>query len=198
MTRPGRVIVLNGTTSAGKSTLAAALQAQLGALGRCWIVLGIDDFLGKLPAAWVGFFEHGAHADDGIRFERVGAEVTLHLGPVGRALLAGYRDAVAAVARRGMDVIVDEVVLDEDAWDQWAAGLTGLDAFWVRVDCPVEVCEQRERARGDRLTGQARSQSAFVHRFPRYDVAVDTSTGAPAELAALVIEAHARRRAPSP
>jgi chloramphenicol 3-O phosphotransferase len=193
MTRPGRVIVLNGTTSAGKSTLAAALQAQLGALGRCWIVLGIDDFLGKLPAAWVGFFEHGAHADDGIRFERVGAEVTLHLGPVGRALLGGYRDAVVAVARRGMDVIVDEVVLDEDAWGQWEEGFAGLDVLWVGVECPLEVCEQRERARRDRMTGQARSQAAFVHRFPRYDLVVDTSSSTPAELGARVIEAHRQR-----
>ena len=189
----GQVIVLNGTTSAGKSTLAAELQAQLAALGRCWIVLGIDDFLGKLPAAWVGYFEAGQHADEGVRFERAGRVVTLRVGPMGRALLAGCRDAVVAVARRGVDVIVDEVVLDEDAWDQWAGGLADLDAFWVRVDCPVEVCEQRERARADRLTGQARSQAAFVHRHARYDLVVDTSSSTPADLAARVIEAHGQR-----
>ena len=191
----GRAIVLNGTTSAGKSTLAAELQAQLAALGRCWIVLGIDDFLGKLPAAWVGYFDDGRHAGDGIRFERAGREVVLRAGPVGRALLTGYRNAVVAVVRSGVDVIVDEVVLDEEAWATWASGLDGIDAFWVRVDCPVDVCEQRERARGDRLTGQARSQARFVHRFPRYDLAVDTSASTPAELAATLIEAHGRRAA---
>ena len=190
----GRVVVLNGTTSAGKSTLAAALQAELVEHGQCWIVLGIDDFLAKLPAPWVGFFEEGVHARDGIRFEQVGSAITIHLGPVGRALLAGYRDAVVAVVRQGMDVIVDEVVLDEAAWVQWEAGFAGLDAFWVRVEAPPEVYEERERARADRLTGQARSQAAFVHRYPRYDLVVDTSTSTPAELAAEVLAAHRQRR----
>jgi chloramphenicol 3-O phosphotransferase len=189
----GQAIVLNGTTSAGKTTLATELQAQFGARGRCWIVLGIDDFLGKLPAAWVGFFEDGAHAGEGIRFERNGPQVTISLGPVGRALLAGYRDSVVAMVRRGVDVIVDEVVLDEDAWGQWEEGFAGLDVLWVRVECPLEVCEQRERARRDRMTGQARSQAAFVHRFPRYDLVVDTSSSTPAELGARVIEAHRQR-----
>ena len=40
----GDVIVLNGTSTAGKSTLAAEMQAQLVAADSCWIILGIDDF----------------------------------------------------------------------------------------------------------------------------------------------------------
>ena len=36
------VIVLNGTSSAGKSTLASVLQARPGEAGECWIVMGID------------------------------------------------------------------------------------------------------------------------------------------------------------
>ena len=44
----GEVIALNGTSSAGKSTLAAEMQTQLVARNRCWVILGIDDFLGKL------------------------------------------------------------------------------------------------------------------------------------------------------
>ena len=45
----GAVILLNGTSSAGKTTLAAQLQADLATHGECWIVIGIDDYLGKLP-----------------------------------------------------------------------------------------------------------------------------------------------------
>ena len=53
-----QVIVLNGTSSAGKWMLASALQARLAEAGECWIVLGLDDFLGKLPWAWVTYGDH--------------------------------------------------------------------------------------------------------------------------------------------
>ena len=59
----GEVIALNGTSSAGKSTLAAEMQTQLVARNRCWVILGIDDFLGKLPAPWVRYLEAGSHAE---------------------------------------------------------------------------------------------------------------------------------------
>lgn len=65
-----------------------------------------------------------------------------------------------------MNVIVDEVVLDEEAWRQWEAELGDIDPFWVRVDCPMEVCEERERARPERLPGLARAQAPFVHATP--------------------------------
>jgi chloramphenicol 3-O phosphotransferase len=189
----GEVIVLNGTSSAGKSTLAAEMQTQLVARSSCWVILGIDDFLGKLPAPWVRYREVGAHADEGVSFVRAGSDIVFRAGPVGRALLAGYRRAVAAVVRSGVNVIVDEVVLDEEAWAQWESELRGLDPFWVRVDCPIEVCEARERARSDRLPGLARSQATFVHRHPRYRVAVDTSTAPAPELAQAVLTAYTAR-----
>jgi chloramphenicol 3-O phosphotransferase len=192
----GDVIVLNGTSTAGKSTLAAEMQRQLTARGRCWIILGIDDFLGKLPAPWVRYLDAGAHADEGVRFDRVGDDIVFRAGPVGRALLVGYRRSVAAVVRSGMNVIVDEVVLDEEAWTQWQVELGELDPFWVRVDCPMEVCEGRERDRPERLPGLARSQAPFVHRHPRYRLTVDSSTATPGELARVVIEAHLAREGP--
>ena len=127
-----QVIVLNGTSSAGKSTLASALQARLAEAGECWIVMGLDDFLGKLPWAWVTYGDHvGEHADEGIAFAMVEGEVECRVGPVGERMLAAYRGAVAAVARAGINVIVDEVLLSEDGWTGvavragWTRGLVG-------------------------------------------------------------------------
>ena len=190
----GEVIALNGTSSAGKSTLAAEMQTQLVARDRCWIILGIDDFLGKLPAPWVRYVEAGAHADEGVSFERIDGDIVFRAGPIGRAVFAGYRRSVAAVVRSGVNVIVDEVVVDDEAWSQWDSELRALDPFWVRVDCPIDVCERRERARADRLPGLARSQATVVHRYPPYHFTVDTSTAPPAELAQAVIAAHSARR----
>ena len=49
MVAPGQVVVLNGTSSAGKTSLAEAFQELRAAAGECWVVFGIDDFMAKLP-----------------------------------------------------------------------------------------------------------------------------------------------------
>ena len=42
------VIVLNGTSSAGKSTLARELQTMLTSAGECWLVMSQDDFFARI------------------------------------------------------------------------------------------------------------------------------------------------------
>ena len=61
------------------------------------------------------------------------------------------------------------------------------------VVCPIEVLEQRERSRGDRVLGRARGLAAVVHGFRDYDVVVDTGAAGPDECAAAVMAALARR-----
>ena len=186
-----QVIVLNGTSSAGKSTLASSLQTQLADVGECWIIIGIDDFLGRLPPAWVTYRDHvGEQADQGMEFTMVDNEVKCRIGPVGERLLVGYRGAVAAVARAGINVIVDEVLFGEDDWKAWQQQLGGLDVLWVAVMADRDVVEQRERDRSDRMVGLARSQHEAVHRHVAYDVRVDTAVMDPAAAAAAILAAR--------
>ena len=49
---PGRVVILDGTSSSGKTTLAKGLQQRLIAEGTCWVVTGVDDFFAKMPREW--------------------------------------------------------------------------------------------------------------------------------------------------
>jgi len=184
------VIVLNGTSSAGKTTLAEALQARFAADGEPWIVIGVDDLFVKLPPDWIRMGAHvGAHAEDGIVFERIDGAIERRIGPVGTRTLAAYRAMVAAVARSGLSVLVDEVLLSEDDWHGWQADLAELAVRWVRVDCALDVVETRERERGDRVQGLARSQYEIVHRHPRYDVRVDTATTGPDAAADAILAA---------
>ncbi len=172
---PGRVVVLNGTSSAGKTTLAMTLQARLASEGDCWIVLGIDDVFLKLPDDWIRMRDWvGAYAEEGIEFEIIDGEVERRVGPIGTRTLAAYRAWVSAAARTGLNVIVDEVLLDESDWIGWQDELDGLDVIWICVDIALEALEARERARGDRMIGLARSQYDLVHRFPDYGLRVDT------------------------
>jgi chloramphenicol 3-O phosphotransferase len=104
---------------------------------------------------------------------------------VGAQIIAAYRSTVAAVARTGLSVIVDDVLFEEDDWLSWRQHLAGLDVVWVGLKVPLDVLEQRERERGDRVAGQARSQHALVHRHATYDVEVDTASLTPGAAAIL-------------
>ena len=177
-----RVIVLNGGSSAGKSTLARAFRDERAAVGDFWLLIGIDDFLSKVPMAWFELDDHvGAFSRDGMRvvFGPNGADITF--GPVVRNVLNAYQGAVGAAARAGVQVIVDELVFDRAAWDNWGVVLSGLDVVWVGVHCAPDVAEVREAARGDRTPGKARHSAAFAHAHARYDFTIDTTQRSPAD-----------------
>jgi chloramphenicol 3-O phosphotransferase len=180
----GTVVVLNGTSSSGKSSLALEFQLLRAARDDCWVVFGIDDFLPKLPGRWVEIDAwKGPLSDDGVRLERNGDCARYHIGEFGQRLLAAYRRSIAEIARCGMNVVVDDVMIEGNEWDQWRSALAGLDVVWVGVRCDVEVAVQRETERGDRARGLARGQAETVHRFSAYDLEVDTTSESAAEVA---------------
>ncbi|MGO9873540.1 MAG: chloramphenicol phosphotransferase CPT family protein [Acidimicrobiia bacterium] len=183
MERKARVVILNGASSAGKTTLATAFRDQRAAVGDFWLLTGIDDFLKKLPSEWrsVGH-DRGAFAMDGLRFETAPEGLRVRVGRVGRQLLRAYQTAVGAAARVGLNVIVDDVVIDRTHWDDWNTSVAGLEVVWVGIRCAPDVAEERERTRGDdRYSGLARAQTGVVHRDAIYDFEIDTTTQTPAQ-----------------
>ena len=177
-----QVIVLNGGSSAGKSTLAAAFRDGRAAVGDFWMLTGIDDYLVKLPEDWFALGENvGAFSHEGMRAEFTDDGVDVSFGPVGRRLMNAYHDAVAAAAHAGLQVIVDELVFDRTVWDHWGVALAGLDVAWVGVRCDADVAEAREAGRGNRTAGKARHSSSFAHEHTRYDLSIDTTKRTPAE-----------------
>jgi chloramphenicol 3-O phosphotransferase len=186
----GSVIVLNGPSSSGKTTLARALQRRFAADGVCWFVYAIDDYFAKVPADWVTAGKHvGVHAEQGVVLENVDGVFQMRLGPIGRQVLAAWRGAVGSAARSGLNVIADDVILTEDEWNAWQVELDGVDAHWVRVQIALDVLEARELARGDRMPGHARAQYEDSYRYPTYDAEVDTGKLDPDSAADAVIRA---------
>ncbi len=95
---------------------------------------------------------------------------------------ARYQTAVGAVAHAGLNVIVDDVVIDKTHWDDWKSSVAALDVVWVGIRCAPDVAEERERTRSDdRYSGLARAQTGIVHRDARYDFEIDTTTQTPAQ-----------------
>jgi chloramphenicol 3-O phosphotransferase len=172
-----QVIVLNGGSSSGKSTLARALQA---ALAEPWLTFGVDDFVAALPASLMS-------SDAGIAFASDGG---VTVGPAFSALDAAWVAGIAAMARAGARVIVDEVFLGgADSQARWVRALGDLPTLWVGVHCDAAAATAREAARGDRTPGMAARQSALVHQGVTYDLSVDTTHADPATLARTIASA---------
>ncbi len=179
----GRIVFLNGTSSSGKSSLLRAIQERS---ERPFLELGLDRFIWSLPKAYLD----APLWHEVFRYHRSGGELRITPGPLGDRLVSGMHAALAAVARAGMDVLADHVLLSPQWVLHCAETLVGLPAYLVGVRCPLEVVEARERERGDRTLGQARAQYDLVHAHAHYDLEVDTSvdtaeSGAQAVLARL-------------
>ena len=185
-------IVLNGPSSAGKSSLGAALQvAWDGPL----LVTGIDSFL-------AGFPEHlfSLPDDDG----SPGASTTgVHvvpgrgpepswipaLGSDGLLLMRAAHRAWRSVAEAGLDQVIDHVILDAATRGDAVEVLRGADVLWVGVYCDVDELVRRETAREDRFRGFASGTWAQVHEGMTYDLTVDTTTSSPQQCASQVLAA---------
>jgi chloramphenicol 3-O phosphotransferase len=184
----GSVIVLNGPSSSGKTTLATALQRRFAAEDECWFVYAIDDYFAKVPFDWVTARKHvGKHAEEGVVLEYVDGAFRMRMGPIGRQVLVAWRGAVGSAARAGLNVIADDVILTEEEWLGWQAELEGIDAHWVRVQIALDVLEAREQTRSDRMPGHARAQYEESYRYPKYDAEVDTGKLDPDAAAAAVL-----------
>ncbi|MFI6157774.1 chloramphenicol phosphotransferase CPT [Kitasatospora sp. NPDC051170] len=171
------VIILNGGSSSGKSSIARCLQELL---PDPWLHLGADTLVAALPPRLVGGAEGIAGVDDG--------DGSVSVGPAFAALDAAWTLGVAAMARAGARILVDEVFLGTTASQtRWRDALAGLSVLWVGVHCDPSTAATREAARGDRVTGMAAAQAHAVHEGVTYDLTVDTSHTTPQNCARTVL-----------
>jgi chloramphenicol 3-O phosphotransferase len=158
-----QVIVLNGGSSSGKSGIARCLQAVL---PDPWLAFGTDTLIQALPNST-------RTSAAGIEFAPDGQVI---VGPRFRTLEVAWIAGVAAMARAGARIIVDEVFLGGTVSQQrWKSALGTLPVLWVGVRCESGVAAGREIARGDRVIGMAASQAELVHQGIVYDLEVDTT-----------------------
>lgn len=187
------MIVFNGPSSAGKSTVVAALQ-QL--WPRPLFATGIDAVIGGWPES---FIIDGTGADPAK--QRDALHIVAGLGPapswipkVSDTFLTISRHAHAswaAMHQSGIDVVVDHCIFDSQIREQATSLL--VDAWWVGVTCDISELERREAMRNDRHVGFASGTSAVVHIGVEYDMVIDATATPPEVLAQQVFEALKRR-----
>jgi chloramphenicol 3-O phosphotransferase len=154
-----RVIVLNGGSSSGKSGIARCLQAVL---PEPWLTFGVDTLIAAMPGGGVDF--------------DIDNDGQVIIGPEFRVLERAWITGIAAMARAGAPIIVDEVFLGgAQSQQRWRDVLEGLEVLWVGVRCESAVAAGRELARGNRVSGMAAHQAELVHQGVVYDLEVDTT-----------------------
>lgn len=182
------LVLLNGASSAGKTSIARALQETL---PDGYLRFSVDDVFPWTPPRW-----HGVSA--GFKFTPLPTgEMPLEVGPEGRRVLRAWRRMVRAALDAGMRAILDDVFITEDALADWAEAVAGRDVLLVAVRCELAEMQRRERARGDRGVGQALWQHQRVHAHVSYDVEVDTTAASPEACAQAIMAAMATRKRPS-
>jgi chloramphenicol 3-O phosphotransferase len=183
-----RIIYLNGTSSAGKSSIARALLERLDVP---YLHVQLDVFMQMVPA-------HGWERVGGMVMTSVpGHGIQVDFGPVCQPLFSGFHRSLTALASAGNRLIVDDVLLERRWLREAVEALVGHEVCFVGVHCPVEIAEARERLRSDRDVGIARGQYDQVHVHRLYDVEVDTSLMTPQSCAERILEAQQELRSPA-
>ena len=147
--RMGRIILLNGTSSSGKSTLAQALRLEL--------------------EPQFHFYASDQLADEG--FRRLDKKLCFACR---QTFLDVFHRWIPAFAGTGMDLLIEHTVEEKDWADQLQILLSPFDVFWVGVHAPVSEIERRERLRGNRQQGEG-LYHLKTHQFCPYNVEVDTT-----------------------
>lgn len=160
----GRIVLLNGPSSAGKSSISHALAA---ALPTPWFELPLD-LIGAVRA----------DKDDDPE-----ADVPALL----RRTRAGYHRVLAEMAAAGNDVIADHVLSEPWRIRDLLDVCEGVDVLLVHVRCSADELARRERERGDRVVGAAARQLDLVFAHGDCDLEVDSTTRSPEDIATEIV-----------
>jgi chloramphenicol 3-O phosphotransferase len=156
------IILLNGPSSAGKSTLGRELQALYEGEA-CYLFYSVDFFLLMCP-------------------ERMQTDKDYWLQEE-KKIIEGFHRAVAGYLAAGNRIILDHVLLKKEWVESFDHLFTPESVLRVGLTCPLEILKQREKERKDRPHGMAETQHKIVHEHIKYDLLIDTSILTPHEAA---------------
>lgn len=162
----GKIIFLNGVTSAGKTSIVEALQDR-------------DDIFFYVVAN--DLFQEMV----GEKFLR--EDYWKYLSEV---IIMMYHTA-KLYSDMGKNVLIDGILVEREEikphYGQLLEILKDNPLDLVEVYCPLEICRQRNIIRGDRYETQSEEQHQLMASNIQYSVRVDTSNNNPAECAEMIV-----------
>ena len=161
--RKPEVILLNGPSSAGKSSIARALLQKLPDSGNA-VVLSLDDYL-KMSA------DEPIWEDDVF------------------AVMPRMCEDISTALKNGKTVMIDHVITSARIYRALRDTVAGYQMKTVLVSCDVATLRRREAERGDRCAGSAEASLRYLYPKTGYDLCVDSSKASPAALAEMIVSA---------
>ncbi len=163
----GRIIFLNGVTSSGKTSIVEALQER-------------DDVFFYVVAN--DLFQEMV----GDKFLR--EDYWKYLSEV---IIMMYHTA-KLYSDMGKNVLIDGILVERDEikphYQQLMEILKENPLDIVEVYCPLDICRERNIARGDRYETQSDEQHALMAQNIKYSLRVDTSVNSPEECAEMIVK----------
>lgn len=155
----GKIILLNGVSSSGKTTLGWKIQDLA---KKHYYLISQDQFCEMWPAPF--WAENPAKEFN-------------------HTMSMMYK-TIEMFASLGENIVVDHVLLNneklksgngEGTLQDFKKQLEGYEVLYVHVTCPVEELRRREVERGNRKIGNAEGQITYLEPQEGYDITVDTS-----------------------
>lgn len=159
-----KVILLNGASSSGKSTLAKSLQNHLkDNKKQKYIIISVDDFLDMT-------INKPVYEDDVFEISHLLCQKVLNILKIGHG------------------VIVDHVITSERIYKQLTEALKEYALIMVQVTCPLNELEKREKKRKDRYIGSAKASCEYLYPQKGYDLTLNTLELSPKECSEKICE----------
>lgn len=159
----GKIIYLNGVTSAGKTAIVDALRK-----------IGCTDFY---------YLSDDIFEDNIIDIEY---ESSRYWHKLSEAVFLMYKTA-RLFSDHGKTVIIDSMLMERPEFGphyQKALDIfAGSQLIMVHVYCPLEICRQRNLNRPDRFEYQSHEQAKVMAQNVFYDLVLDTSMLTPEDCA---------------
>ena len=166
MPRSSKLIILEGPSGSGKSSLSSALQESL--LPMIWLSVSMDTLIYTLPPSVL----HRCNtAND-------------WSGVDGRAIGAAALRCLRALVECGNNVIFDLCIPNRQYADAFQCDVKDLSPVKVGVRCDWQEIERRTLHRADRSIEEAERTFKHQHAFQNYDLVIDTTAIGPDAAAA--------------
>lgn len=179
--KKGTLIILNGGSSAGKTSLGRALQDLY---EEPYLLLGIDAFWMAIPPKQLDlehveprYYTCKSHFENGLEY----FEITP--GPILDRVMRVRYEAIARYLDAGFNVIADDVMWKREWLLDALEIFRGYRVIFVGVYVSDAEGARREQVRGDRHPGWDRGSARFAHRDAIYDLTVDTTAEPPDAIA---------------
>jgi chloramphenicol 3-O phosphotransferase len=172
----GKIIIINGPSSSGKTTLALALQQKLD--------------IPFLRFSFDLFLDHKSLPLEQIRRDQFAWEL---MRP---SVFTGIHQCLPALASAGNHIIFDHIIETKGWLHHLISLVANFDVFFVGLHCSLPELERREILRGNRRPGEALADYQTVHSITSYDLELDSENSLEDNID-LLIESWKERQRPA-